>query len=99
MANVILRQEAINDLNSIWAYTLEEWSEKQADNYYASLELACVQIGKNPEIGKRYEEVNSNLLGLRIGKHIIFYQIITENEIEIVRILHEHMDLKGRLNV
>jgi toxin ParE1/3/4 len=33
MAKVILRQEAIDDLNDIWDYTFEEWSEVQADKY------------------------------------------------------------------
>jgi len=98
MAKVILRQEAIDDLNDIWAYTFEEWSEKQADKYYATLEFACMQIGKNPEIGKEYDGINSNLLGLRTSKHIIFYQVISKEEIEVIRILHERMDLKGRLN-
>lgn len=97
MAKVILRQEAIDDLNDIWAYTFDEWSENQADKYYASLEFACMQIGKNPELGSEYEGIKSNLLGLRTGKHIIFYQVINEQEIEIIRILHERMDLKNRL--
>jgi toxin ParE1/3/4 len=52
MANVILRQEAIDDLNDIWAYTLEEWSEKQADKYYETLKFACLQIWKDPKLGK-----------------------------------------------
>ena len=98
MAKVILRQEAINDLNDIWTYTFKEWSEKQADKYYATLKFACTQIGKNPELGKVYENINSNLLGLRTGKRIIFYQVINEQEIEIIRILHERMDLKNKLN-
>ncbi len=76
MAKVILRQEAIDDLNDIWFYTFEEWSEKQADKYYATLKFACTQIGENPELGKEYEGINRNLLGLRTGKHIIFYQAI-----------------------
>jgi toxin ParE1/3/4 len=98
MAKVILRQEAIDDLNDIWTYTFEEWSEKQADKYYATLEFACMQIGKNPELGKEYEGINKNLLGLRTGKHIIFYQVTSETEIEIIRILHERMDLKNRIS-
>ena len=28
MAKVVLRQEAIDDLNNIWYYTFETWSEK-----------------------------------------------------------------------
>jgi toxin ParE1/3/4 len=98
MAKVVLRQEAIDDLNDIWDYTFEEWSEIQADKYYAILEFACMQIGKNSEIGKEYEGISSGLLGLRTDKRIIFYQIISEHEIEVIRILHEQMDLKNRLN-
>jgi toxin ParE1/3/4 len=44
MAKVIFRQEAIDDLNDIWIYTTDEWSEKQADKYYAAIEFACTQI-------------------------------------------------------
>lgn len=98
MAKVILRQEAIEDLNAIWNYTFEEWSESQADKYYSALKFDCMQIGKNPNIGKEYDGINKNLLGLRSGKHIIFYQVITKDEVEIIRILHERMDLKNRIN-
>jgi len=98
MAKVILRQEAIDDLNNIWSYTFETWSEKQADKCYAALEFACMQIGKNPELGKEYNGIRPNLLGLKTGKHIIFYQIVTKEEIEVIRVLHERMDLKNRLN-
>ncbi|WP_018628489.1 type II toxin-antitoxin system RelE/ParE family toxin [Niabella aurantiaca] len=98
MAKVILRQDAIDDLNDIWNYTFEKWSEKQADTYYSTLEFACMQIAENPELGKKYGGIDGNLLGLRAGKHIIFYQVITRQEIEIIRILHERMDLKNRLD-
>ena len=98
MAKVILRQEAIDDLNNIWEYTCEKWSEAQADKYYSMLRHAFVEIGKNPEIGKEYFEINSNLLGLQSGRHLIFYKVIDKYEIEIIRILHERMDLKIRLN-
>jgi len=98
MAKVILRQEAIDDLNNIWEYTFEKWSENQADKYYTLLKLSCMEIGKVPEIGKEYDEITKNLLGLHSGRHIIFYQFIEKDEIEIIRILHERMDLRSRLN-
>ena len=98
MAKVIFRQQAIDDLNEIWVYTFEKWSEKQADQYYATLEFTCIQLGTSPEPGKKYEGITSNLRGHKIGRHIIFYQIITKDEIEIIRILHEQMDLKNRLS-
>ena len=97
MAKVILRQEAIDDLSDIWDYTFEKWSENQADKYYARLKFACKEIGENPELGKEYTGISRNLLGLKSGKHIIFYHLISEDEIEVIRILHERMDLKNRL--
>ncbi len=97
MVKVILRQEAIDDLNDIWYYTFEKWSESQADKYYATIKLACIEIGEHPEIGKEYSGISKNLLGLKTGRHIIFYQQISEMEVEIIRILHERMDIKNRL--
>jgi toxin ParE1/3/4 len=97
MAKLIFRQEAINDLNEIWDYTFKKWSEKQADKYYATIKLACKGIGENPELGKEYFGISRNLVGLKTGKHIIFYHLISENEVEVIRILHERMDLKNRI--
>ena len=96
MAKVILRQEAIDDLNDIWNYTFEQWSENQADKYYALLKFSCKEIGENPELGLEYFGIKRNLLGLKTGKHIIFYHLISSDEIEVIRILHERMDLKNR---
>ena len=98
MAKVILRQKAIDDLNNIWDYTFEKWSEKQADKYYATIKMTCNGIGESPNIGKEYDGVSRNLLGLKSGKHIIFYQVISNERIEFVRILHERMDLKNRIS-
>ena len=54
MAKVILRQEAIDDLNDIWEYTHEKWSENQADKYYKTLIETCLQISKSPKKGRYY---------------------------------------------
>ena len=97
MAKVILRQKAIDDLNYIWDYTFEKWSEKQADKYYTTIKLTCNAIGQYPEVGKEYDGISNNLLGLKSGKHIIFYKPISDERIEVVRILHERMDLIKRI--
>ena len=97
MAKVILRQAAIDDLNRIWDYTFEKWSKKQTDKYYTTVKMVCNGIGENLDIGKEYDGISNNLLGLKSGKHIIFYQQISDDRIEVVRILHERMDLINRI--
>jgi len=99
MVKISFRQKANEDLNSIWDYTYKKWSENQADKYYSTIKFDCLEAGKNPKLGKIYRGINRNLLGVKSGKHIIFYHSISEKEIEIIRILHERMDLKNILTV
>lgn len=97
MVRYRLTNKAVEDLSDIWSYTLETWSEKQADLYYKMLIKSCEDISKRPESGKNYEEIIENLYGFRTNRHIIFYRIISREEIEIIRILHGRMDLKTRI--
>ncbi|MCW3787622.1 type II toxin-antitoxin system RelE/ParE family toxin [Plebeiibacterium sediminum] len=97
MAKFYLTNKAVKDLANIWNYTFETWSENQADNYYQTLLENCQDIAENPLIGKAYFSVAKSLLGLHVNKHIIFYRKVSEDYIEITRILHEMMDLKSHL--
>jgi len=97
MAKYYLTKKAITDLANIWDYTLEKWSEKQADNYYQNLIESFEEITQKPFLGKNYEGITSGLSGFKVKKHIIFYREISKDEIEITRILHGSMNLKKRI--
>ena len=97
MAKYRLTNKAVEDLNSIWSYTLRKWSEKQADKYYNSLIDGFQEIANNPNLGKPYQGVRLDLFGIRINQHVVFYRVLEGKIIEIIRILHKRMDLKSRL--
>jgi len=97
MAEFKLTNKAVEDLSKIWEYTFEVWSENQADKYYEMLISNCHEIAGNPLLGKNYDGITQNLLGLKTNRHIIFYRTLNENYIEITRILHGRMDLKMRI--
>ena len=92
-----LSSRAVDDLSQIWEYTYDEWSEKQADEYYNYLMNTCQKLAENSTLEKRYSEITLNLFGYLANKHIIFYQTISKTEIEVIRILHGSMDLKIRV--
>ena len=96
MAKYYLTNKAVDDLATIWDYTYDEWSESQADKYYLLLLNSCQEIAENPSLGKKYDNVTEKLLGFKSNQHIIFYQIISNREVEIIRILHVRMDLKSK---
>lgn len=97
MASYRLTNKAVDDLSWIWDFTFDEWSESQADKYYYMLLDSFEGIAKFPDSGKNYSGVVANLSGFKVGRHIIFYRRIDKHEVEIVRILHEQMDLKNRI--
>ncbi|MDE6633703.1 MAG: type II toxin-antitoxin system RelE/ParE family toxin [Bacteroidaceae bacterium] len=99
MANYYLTNKAVEDLTDIWNYTFEVWSERQADDYYNMLIASCRKIAANPKLfGKCYNEILEGLKGFKANKHILFYRILDSGDVEIIRILHERMDLRNRLN-
>ena len=97
MPKYFLSNKAVEDLSNIWNYSYKTWFENQADKYYELLIDCCENISKNPKIGKNCQEIDNNILGYKSLHHNIFYQVIKENEIKVVRILHESMDLKNRI--
>jgi len=97
MAEYKLTNKAVEDLSKIWDYTFEVWSEKQADKYFDSLISNCQEIADNPDLGKNYEGISKQLLGLKTNRHIIFYRTLEQDYVEITRILHERMDLKKKI--
>ena len=97
MSNYHLTNEAVQDLSNIWLYTVDTWSEEQADKYYEMLLTTCSNIAGNPNVGKNYNKITKDLFGFPANRHIIFYRIISQSQIEITRILHEQMDLKNRI--
>ena len=97
MAKFKLTNNAVKDLSDIWNYTFDNWSESQADKYYKLILNACAAIANRPQQGKVYDEIYTGLKGKKISKHIIFYRMMEDKSVEIIRILHERMDLKNRL--
>ncbi|MEP6677240.1 MAG: type II toxin-antitoxin system RelE/ParE family toxin [Ferruginibacter sp.] len=97
MSKYVLTNKAVKDLAIIWNYTFDTWPEKQADKYYNDILKHCESLSKNPDQGKKYSTLIQDLRGSKINKHIVFFRKTETNFIEIVRILHEQMDLKSNL--
>ncbi len=93
----VISKKAISDLEEIWLYTADKWSIEQADRYYNLIFDETAFICKSPKTGKQMEEIRKNYRAAKVKSHLIFYKV--ENDIvQIVRILHECMDIKSRLN-
>ncbi|MCO5231741.1 MAG: type II toxin-antitoxin system RelE/ParE family toxin [Chitinophagales bacterium] len=56
-------------------------------------------IAKNPKYGKDFSDVRKDYFRTQIKSHFIFYKVNSkQKEVEIVRVLHQRMDIENRLN-
>jgi len=97
MPNYIHTNRAVHDLSAIWDFTFDHWSETQADIYYGMLIDTFQELSRSPQLGKPYDGIGNGILGFRVGRHVIFYKAISGKQVQIIRILHQQMDLKNRL--
>lgn len=94
-----ISKEASNDLEKIWLYTFEVWSKEQADHYFDLLMAEIEYLSENSKSGKDYSEIRKGYFRSRVKSHFIFYKINPNlQEIEIIRILHQQMDISSLLN-
>ena len=92
-----ISQQAIEDLDHIWLYTFHKWSKEQADTYYKLLIDRIEFIADNFMTGKSVGHLRKNYRVSLIESHVIFYRKNDTNTVEIVRILHQRMNVKDRI--
>jgi toxin ParE1/3/4 len=92
---------AIGDLISAATYLGSKTSGLET-RFLDAVEESLDRIAQKPEIGGVYENQNPRLAGMRVWrvagfeKYLIFYQI-SDDRIEIVRILHGARDIAAIL--
>jgi toxin ParE1/3/4 len=93
----VISKKAISDLEQIWLYTVERWSIEQADRYHNLIFDEINYICKNINAGKSMEHVRKGYGASKVKSHLVFYRV-QNNTIEVIRILHERMDIENGLN-
>lgn len=88
--------KATQDIENIWLYTLENWSLEQADRYVNLIFDEIEYAAGNPMSGKNYNQIRKNYFCSKVKSHLIFYRLI-DSDIEIIRVLHQGMDIDNRL--
>lgn len=93
---VLLHESAEQDLEEIWFYTFQKWSSEQADRYHNLIFKEIDHLASHPQIGKDIGYLKDGYRSSKVKSHLIFYKF-SKTEIQIIRILHENMDIPNRL--
>ena len=98
MPRFVLTKAANADLKGIGRYTQATWGRDQRTRYLTLLDAGFRALADNPLMGKDCDDIRPGYRKYQIEKHIAFYRQSGSGQIEIVRVLHERMDLEANLS-
>lgn len=84
------------DLDDIWTYTEGKWGADQAERYVRQIQAAITVIASDPSAGRSCNDIRPGYWRYKTGSHLLFFRR-QENDVHIIRILHERMDTSRRL--
>jgi toxin ParE1/3/4 len=96
VARIVLRPVAREDLKAIGRYSADRWGESQRRWYLRELADRMAVLADNPMLGRARDDLRAGYRSMRSGRHVVFYREVADG-IEIVRVLHQSMDVSRHL--
>jgi toxin ParE1/3/4 len=98
---VRLARQAEQDITDILTWTADQFSAQQAEVYAETLTRALEALLEGPEVigAKRREDIAPGIYVLHVarlerrGRHFVVFRPASDKLIDVLRILHDSMDL------
>ncbi|CAN5615338.1 type II toxin-antitoxin system RelE/ParE family toxin [soil metagenome] len=97
MATYQITKKALADIDEIWSCTAENWSIEQADRYYNLVFDEIEFIAQNFELSRDMGWIRKGYRVSKVKSHLVFFRKLRNGNVEVVRVLHERMDIPDRL--
>ena len=91
-----LSAKSLEDLKSIGLFTLKYWGREQQKIYLSKLDENFHILADQPHLGIARDDIRQGYRVYHVGRHLLFYRQKSTG-IEIIRILHDRMDVETRL--
>ncbi|MFN3165756.1 MAG: type II toxin-antitoxin system RelE/ParE family toxin [Phycisphaeraceae bacterium] len=96
MARIFLTDRALDDLESIYQYSIDRWGRRVADRYLESYDSAFDLLRSEPALLKENPDCPGWLRFYRVQKHWVVCDQVGKR-IYVLTIKHGAMDLPARL--
>lgn len=88
---------ARDDLETIWAYSVERWGAAQAASYLRQLTTACDEVAAGTRPCRSVDDIRPGYWTFRAGAHVVFARWAEDGALDVIRILHQRMDVTRHL--
>jgi len=97
MSSFTLTNAAKNDLKAIAKFSEQRWGYSQRTIYIKQFDDSFHMLSETPSVGKDCNYIKRGYRKFPQGSRIIFYRELSNETIQIVRILHNKMDVDSQL--
>lgn len=84
-------EPAKHDLAEIYLYITED-NIAAADKHRDQLIERCLSLSSQPRIGTMRDDIRPGLRSITEGNYVIFYRILNETDLPIMRVVHGKRD-------
>jgi toxin ParE1/3/4 len=84
-------KRAKQDFQGIIRYTAETWGKNQARTYSEAIITTCEGLTDGKVISRNIDDIRKDLRKAKSGSHFIYFED-REDEVYVIRILHQAMD-------
>ena len=91
MPKVVFSSDSKEDLKNIVRFTKRKWGNEKAVDYVAGLRKLAQSLAETPGVGKKRDDLDSELLSFPYVSHFLFY-IVDPQGITIARVLHKNQE-------
>ena len=89
--NYQLYPKAIQDIKSIYVYSLNNFGIKTAENCIKKIEEGFEAITNEQNLARKCDYISLKLKAFNIESHVIVFKVIKRQAV-IIRVLHKSMD-------
>jgi len=89
---------AERDLKEIGRYTQKKWGIEQRNSYLKMLDECFIGIASGRIEGRDCSAIRDGYRKHLAGRHLIFYRWLSSDLVEVVRVLHDRMNIDKNLS-
>lgn len=91
MSEYQLSKKADQDLQRTYEFSIQQFGQHVADEYFLSLRDCLLQVADSPTLGRDCSEILPEYFRFECGPHSIFYKM-GKKRILIARVIHQSMN-------
>ena len=93
----VVKRAALADLKDIARYTRKSWGRNQEQVYINGIFDCFEKIASQETFNVDFSYIKEGCFKCKINHHLVFFRWVTDGRPEIIRILHEEMDIPLQL--